>query len=175
MAQSDQNKLRPGDAVFFYHEPWYMWFGRIIQWITDGPAHVAIVHRVEGDTNYLVESKVIGGIQIKPYTTSYFANNKKIYFSIMRPPEGFVYNEGKTHEMIAFKKNRSYGWLNMIREIEFIDRCFRKLGIKRNREFYCSTCADEVYEIQDAYKPDNVYRSPEELLRKFVKLGWTHV
>lgn len=166
--------LKPGDSIFFYHKPWYILFGRVIQWITDGAAHVAVVHRVEGDTIYLAESKVVGGVQINHYTRSYFSNNKKIDFLVMRSPEQFKYDEAKTNELIAFKsaKERDYGWLNMLREVEFVDRLFRAFGIKRNREKYCSTLEDEIGEVQGFYKPDDIYRSPKESYEKKLKLGW---
>lgn len=151
-----------------------MIFGRMIQWITNGAAHVAVVHRVEGDNIYLAESKVIGGVQINHYPRSYFSNNKKIDFLVMRPPAQFKYDEAKTNELIAFKssKERDYGWLNMLREVEFVDRLFRAFGIKRNREQYCSTLEDEIGEVQGFYKPDDIYRSPQESYEKKLKLGW---
>lgn len=166
--------LKPGDSIFFYYNVWYMIFGRMIQWITNGAAHVAVVNRVEGDTIYLAESKVIGGVQINHYTRSYFSNNKKIDFLVMRPPAQFKYDEAKTNELIAFKssKERDYGWLNMLREVDLVDRLFRAFGIKRNREQYCSTLEDEIGEVQGFYKPDDIYRSPQESYEKKLKLGW---
>ena len=151
-----------------------MLFGRVIQWITDGAAHVAVVHRVEGDQIDLVESKVKDGCQINRYSASYFSNNKKIDFLVMRPPAQFKYDEAKTHELLAFKKNkdRDYGWLNMLREVEFVDRLFRAFGIKRNRENHCGTTSDEIGEVQGFYDPDNIYRSPKELYDKLINLGW---
>ena len=168
------NVLKPGDFVFFWHKPWYMLFGRAIQWITDGAAHVAVVHRVEGDTIYLAESKVVGGVQINHYTRSYFSNKKKIDFLVMRPPAKFKYDEAKTNKLIAFKsaKERDYGFMNMLREVEFVDLLFRLFGIKRSREQYCSTFADEIGEVQGFYDPDNIYRSPKELYDKLIALGW---
>ena len=166
--------LKPGDSIFFYYNVWYMIFGRMIQWITNGAAHVAVVHRVEGDQIDLVESKVKDGCQINRYYASFFLNNKKIDFLVMRPPAQFKYDEAKTHELLAFKKNkdRDYGWLNMLREVDLVDRLFRAFGTKRNREQYCSTFSDEVGEVQGFYDPDNIYRSPKELYDKLITLGW---
>ena len=168
------NVLKPGDFIFLYHKPLYMFFGRAIQWITDGAAHVAVVHRVEGDQIDLVESKVKDGCQINRYSASFFLNNKKIDFLVMRPPAKFKYDEAKTHELLAFKgnKDRDYGFLNMLREADGVDKIFRFFGVKRNREQYCSTFADEIGVVQGLYNEDDLYRSPKELYDKLINLGW---
>ena len=171
------SSLMIGDDVYYDYSAWYMLFAKTIRFFTNGSAHVAKVLSIDLKKSEvtLIESRAVGGIQYSIKPISHFISNKMRKITIMRPPRPLNKKDvDKINSFVASKSKieRSYGWINMIREVQSIDKVFRFFGVKYNREFYCSTFIDELNEIVGFYPADDIYRSPKELMDKENRLEW---
>jgi hypothetical protein len=159
--------IKSGDTIYWHYNAWYMIFAKIIRYITSGAAHVAKVLFVNDVGVLVAEARIIGGVRITFIPKEKLKSTSKKTINVLSAPRELTQND--VCIATAFlsqldKERKSYGLTNMIREWNAIDSVFRFFGVKKNKEFFCSSLANQLNIVCGLYASGRDFHlNPKEL------------